>query len=608
MPLPPRKSSSAESLRAISHVLIASFVIATLYFGRELLVPFSLAALLTFLLSPVTTWFQRWIGRVGAVLLVVTLLLAATGAGGWILTRQALDLANQIPSYKENIRTKLRSLELPTGGPFSKISETVQDLKKDFPGSAQRKEEVPEQNPEQPTQQKPVPVEVVRSMDQPLQVAQVLLAPVLGPIGMAGLVLLLLIFMLLQREELRNRFIRLIGEGRISATTRAMNDAGARVTRYLLMLLIVNVTYGIPVAIGLYFIGVPNAVLWGSLAIGLRFVPYVGPWIAASFPVLLSLAISPDWKTPFLTISLFIVLELLSNNLMEPWLYGTSTGVAPIALIVAALVWTWLWGPVGLVLATPITVCLVVMGRHIPGLAFLSIAMSDEEALTPAEECYLRLHRPGDHEDMDLVDHFLKSHSLPELYDQVLVPVVAAAEKDHRQGLLEQEQLESIEEGLKGILDELELRTDLMEATAKIEGGREFKVSCLPARAYRDELAASMLAQLLRKQGLSTVVESARKVTGERVSQVRENPPDLVCVAVVPPTRRVNARFLCSKLKEELPELKILVGVWGGTASSPEEIRAIRESGADEVVSTVADAAEWIIRHVPGPPHDGEPV
>jgi hypothetical protein len=258
---------------------------------------------------------------------------------------------------------------------------------------------------------KAVPVELVNSTDDRVEFLQGVIGPLLGPLGTVALVLILLIFMLLERKDLSNRLIRLIGQGRISATSRAMDDAGARVSKYLLMQLVVNVTYGIPVAIGLYFIGVPNATLWGALATVLRFVPYVGPWIAAVFPIALSFAISPSWLPPLLTVGLFVVLELISNNVMEPWLYGSSTGVTPIALIVAALVWTWLWGPVGLVLATPLTVCLVVMGRHIPRLAFLSIALSDEESLTPAENLYHRLHRAGEHDESEFIEAYLESQN-----------------------------------------------------------------------------------------------------------------------------------------------------------------------------------------------------
>ena len=411
MAIPIKKASSADSLAMISNVLLTAFIIFMLYFARELLVPLALAALLTFLLGPLVTRLQRWLGNVGAVLLVVATLLGATGVAGWVLTRQAMDLANQLPAYEENIRTKLRSIRLPGDGVIDRLSRTVEDLKKDLPGSEEQEAEgIAGLGRDE---EKVMPVEIVS--DERLRIAQI----ILGPLGTAGLVLLLLIFMLLQRDDLRNRIIRLVGQGRISATSRAMDDAGSRVSKYLVMLLVVNVTYGIPVAIGLYFIGVPNAILWGALATVLRFIPYVGPWIAAAFPILLSLAVSPDWLAPILTVSLFIVLELVSNNVMEPLLYGSSTGVTPIALIVAALVWTWLWGPVGLVLATPLTVCLVVMGRHIPRLAFLSIVLSDEEALTPAEECYHRLHRSGGHEGLDFVENYLKSISTDTLFDSV---------------------------------------------------------------------------------------------------------------------------------------------------------------------------------------------
>ena len=225
----------------------------------------------------------------------------------------------------------------------------------------------------------------------PLQLLQVILSPLLGPLGTAGLVILLVIFMLLKREDLRSRLIRLIGQGRISATTRAMEDAGQRVSRYLLMQFLVNVTFGIAVAVGLFFIGMPNAILWGAFATVLRFIPYIGPWIAAAFPIILSLAVSPTWMMPLLTLGIFVSLELICSNVVEPWLYGSSTGVSSIALIVAAVFWTWLWGPIGLLLSTPLTVCLVVIGRHVPRLAFFSILLSDEQALTPAEECYHRL-------------------------------------------------------------------------------------------------------------------------------------------------------------------------------------------------------------------------
>jgi len=588
MPLPIKKASSADSLATIANVLIATFVVAVLWFGRDLLVPFALAALLTFMLAPLVTRLQRWLGRIGAVLLVVTTLVAATGAAGWVLTRQAVDLANSLPDYKENIRAKMRSVSFPDDGPFSKFSRTVDELKKDIPGNGESSLLKPDSSKQQ---QKATPVEVINSGQGGMEFVQVVLAPILGPLGTASLVLLLVIFMLLQREDLRNRFIRLVGQGRISATSMAMDDAASRVSRYLRMQLVVNITYGIPVAIGLAFFGVPNAILWGTLATVLRFIPYVGPWIAAAFPVIISLAVSPGWATPLMVIGLFIVLELLSNNVMEPWLYGSSTGVSPVALIVAALVWTALWGPVGLVLATPLTVCMVVMGRHIPKLAFLSIILSDEEPLTPAQDCYHRLHRSGEHDEMELVDQFLKGNSPAALFDTMLIPVITAAETDHRLGHLETEQLQHVERGLTEILDELESRRD------ELPPERGLRVACIPARAHRDEIAGEMLLQLLRTRGLTTHMASSRMLSGELAGWVQHSLPDIVCVSAVLPTSAAHVRYVCLKLRRQFPDLKIIAGLWGFPKDSQEDAAILKEAGANEIVTTVMEAGDRIEQH-----------
>ena len=600
MAIPRKNASSADSLATISNVLLATFIVCGLYFGRELLVPLALAALLTFMLAPLVTRLQRRLGRVVSVLLVVAMIFAATGAVGWVLTRQAVDLANQLPNYKDNIRTKMRAIQVPREGPFSKISRTLGELKNDLPGSDNEESRLKSDAAKDKDVRKATPVEVVSRKDERLEWVQGVVAPILGPLGTAALVLLLLVFMLLQREDLRNRLIRLIGQGRISATTQAMDDAGSRVSRYLLMQLVVNVSYGIPVAIGLYFIGVPNAILWGALSAVLRFIPYLGPWIAAAFPILLSLAVSPDWMAPLLTIGLFIVLELFSNNVMEPWLYGSSTGVTPMALIVAALVWTWLWGPVGLVLATPLTVCLVVMGRRIPKLAFLSILLSDEDPLTPAEDCYHRLHRVGEQDEMELVDSYLKSNPLSALFDSVLIPVVAAAETDHRLGLLETEQLEHIEQGLNEILVELELQQDTSIVPEPALGEATiYRVCCIPAKAYRDQLAGDMLVQLLHQTGYNALSATAKKLSAEQVAWVRAANPEVVCISVVAPTTILHARYLCAKLRRSFPELKIIVGLWGNTEKAAEAAQVLSDSGADEVVTTVAEAVERVAVHAP---------
>lgn len=583
MATPAKRPSSAESLATISNVVLSVFSVLALYFGRGLLAPLALSALLTFMLAPLVTRLQCWLGRIGAVLLVVVMMFVATGGVGWVLTRQAIDLASQLPAYKVNIQTKLRSIEVPQYGSLSTISATLEELKKDLPGG-------PASGPDSKSGPagKVTQVEIVNENDQRIEFMQLVLAPVLGPLETAALVLILLIFMLMQREELGNRIIRLVGKGRISTTARAMDEAGAMVSKYLLMLLVINVTYGIAVAIGLHFIGVPNAILWGVLAAVLRFIPYLGPWIAAAFPILLSLASSPGWTAPLLTILLFIVLELLSNNLMEPWVYGSRTGVTPIALIVAALVWTWLWGPVGLVLATPLTVCLVVMGRHVPRLAFLSIVLGDDEALTPAEDCYQRLLRAGEHDEMELVDNYLKTSPLSALFDSVLIPVVAAAGTDHRLGFIDAGQLESVERALGDIVNAVS--PDIPSADE--EG---FCVCCVPARAHRDQLAGDMLVRLLWQHGLSAQSAAATMPLGELVAWVRKAKVDVVCISVVAPSTLIHARYLCAKIRALSASLKIVVGLWGRPELSPENAAALRDSGADEIVTSLAKAIGRLI-------------
>lgn len=582
-------------------MLLTAFIIAALYFARNVLIPVALAALLTFLLAPLVSGIQRTLGRIGAVLLVVALILAAAGAGGYLLTTQMVDLATKLPNYQKNIQTKLRSLKVPTGGRFTEFTKAVQEIKKELPGASTNDAAPANSLPShdftqgaQPESAALVPV-IEKSETNPFHLMRIVLSPLLGPLGTAALVLLLVIFMLLKREDLRSRLIRLIGQGHISATTRAMDDAGSRVARYLLMQLFVNVSYGVFVAIGLFFIGVPNAILWGAFATVLRFIPYVGPWIGAALPIALSLAVSPGWTMPLLTLSLFVVLELLSNNVLEPWLYGSSTGVTPVALIFAALFWTWLWGPVGLVLATPMTVCLVVMGRHIPRLSFLGILLSDEEALTPAEDFYYRLLTVGEQDENELVDAYLKTNSLAALYDAVFIPVIIRMETDYRLELLDEEQRGLVEQSLRDIIEDIGTRplpakgksSDQEIDTAADSSHRIF---CIPARAARDELAGTMLEQLLNFEGLEAESAPAKLEVEELIRRIETGAVESICISVVSPSTVLHARYLCLKLRANFSKMKIIVGLWGSAGENADAVRRVQESGADKVVTTFQEA------------------
>ena len=623
MPALKTKTTATDALVVLSTIALTTFIVAALFFAREVLIPLALAVLLTFLLAPLVTRIERWIGRIAAVLLVVALIFTGFGAAGWMLTRQLVDLAAKLPEYKDNIVMKMHAFEVPKGGAFTKLSQLVDELKKELPGGkapiapkVTQEPGKPESAVSSPPDAPPaaVPVQVVETAKgSPLELVQVIIAPLLGPLGMAALVLVLVIFMLLQREDLRSRLIRLIGQGRISATTRAMDDAGRRVSRYLLMQLLVNVIYGTIIAIGLYFIGVPNAVLWGAFATVLRFIPYIGPWVATILPTILALAVSPHWTMPILTVVLFGGTELLLNNVLEPWLYGAHTGVSSMALIVAAVFWTWLWGPLGLVLATPLTVCLVVMGRHVPRLSFLSVVLSDEEALTPAEDCYHRLLSPGDRDELELVESYLKANSLTALYDSVFIPVLTAAETDARSESLDQGQLGNVEQSMRDIIEDLGTRpavpskaaVEKADAAADEEAppppavAPDCRVYCVPARATRDEIAGIMLVQLARQQGFGAQNASGELVTGELVALVEKADVDVVCISVVAPTTVIQARYLCLKLRTLLPKQKIVIGLWGATEDITEASSRLRDSGANEVVTSLADALVQIAKLAP---------
>ncbi|MFT4175459.1 MAG: AI-2E family transporter [Luteolibacter sp.] len=577
-PAPPRKPAG-DAIGGIWFVALTAAIISALYFGREVLIPLALALLISFLLAPLVSKLERFLHRIPAVLIALGLILTFTISSAWIITQQAVDLAEQFPSYKENIRAKLRSIKVPENGVFTKLSDALEDLKQDVP--AVLKSEPESQKPRDHSEA--MAVRVVENPSQnPFELARTWFTPVLGPLGTSALVFLLVAFMLLKWDDLRNRTVRLIGQGRISLTTRAMDDAGRRIRRYLLMQLVVNVTYGIPLAIGLYFIGVPNAVLWGVLATVLRFIPYIGPWIAAAFPILVSLAVSPSWWPPVLTIGLFVVIELISNNVLEPWLYGSSTGVSSIALIVAAVFWTWMWGPVGLVLATPITVCLVVMGQHIPRLSFLNIALGEDEALTPAEDCYHRLLRSGPHDEAEFVDTYLKNNTITELYDDVLVPVLVAAESDFRDGLLEAGEHSKFTTALRDLIDDLPEKSELQESGCRIE--------IFGSRADRDGTASLMLAQALRDHSLDARATPDKRAPSRLVSDFEKQLVDLAILTAVFPTTAFQVRNLAEKIRRRMPEQNIAVLLLSHDSSPEEDAKVLNDAGVNLIFRSFSDA------------------
>ena len=403
---------------------LASFVlvIACLYWGRVVLIPVALAILLTFLLNPVVSMLQRLgLGRTPPVILTVVLAFVVLGGIGWAVTGQLTTLANELPQYTSNLKHKIADLRgASQGGIVEKLERTVGELLDEL-----HKTDSPRQgSPLAQDTEKPVLVAV--------QAPSVLwqLPTLFEPLATAGLVLVLVIFMLLKHADLRNRLIALAGYGQMTLATKALDEAGQRISRYLLMQSLINGSYGVAVGLGLFLIGVPYAVLWGFLAAALRFIPYVGPAVSALLPTALSLAVFPGWGQPLMVVGLIVLLELASNMVMEPLLYGQSAGVSAVALLVAIAFWTWLWGPVGLLLATPLTVCLGVLGKYVPQLKFVEVLIGEEAPLETHTSYYQRLIAKDDDEAAELVDEYLQTHTLDEVYDDLLLPALTSAKQD----------------------------------------------------------------------------------------------------------------------------------------------------------------------------------
>jgi hypothetical protein len=448
---------------------------------------------------------------------------------------------------------------------------------------------------------KPIPVEVHAPKPTSLQVMQRVLGTVVNPLATAGIVVIFVIFMLIHMEDMRDRFLRLVGMGKLNVTTQALDDAAARVTRYLLANLVVNVSYGVPVGIGLHFIGVPNAVLWGLLATLLRFIPYVGPWIAAAFPVALAFAVDPGWSMLISAIVLFVVLELVSNNAVEPWLYGSSTGLSPIAVIVAAVFWTWLWGPVGLFLSTPLTVCLAVIGRHFPQLEFFYIVLADEPVLSLETRFYQRLVARDPEDAATLAEDFLKERPLIALYDEVVLPALSMAEQGRQQGTLHEAKQKYFWQNTRTLVDEFaehaeaqpgpetgELSTEpsLAQTPAKMT------VVCLPARDDADEIAATIVAQILTRRGVGAKAFSSDALTAECLQALHELQTPVVCVCTVSPPAWRHSRYLCKRLRNDFPNLKLVVMTWGAREETEEIQQRFGLASSDIVVKTLGHAVD----------------
>ena len=600
----PNRSSSVSSSNPLLTVFI---VVAALYFARELFIPLALAILFSFLLSPLTTRLRHWhLGRVPSVLLAVLLAFAVVGSVGEFMVGQMVDLGHKLPEYQQNVRKKVESLGAGDSGALGRVMKSFQELRKAvMPAAAPA---TPAQNG-QSQNANPAPVEMRNSDFSPLQIVRTVLGSLVSILVNAFIVVIFVIFMLIEREDLRDRLIRIAGASEINVTTQLMDDAGQRVSRYLLMQLIVNVSYGIPIGVGLYFIGIPNPLLWGMVAALLRYIPYVGPWIAMTMPFAVGLAVDPGWVKPLLIIGLFAVVELTVANVVEPWLYGASTGITPLAILVAAVFWTWLWGPVGLLLSTPLTVCLVSVGRYIPKFNLLPILLGDEPVLTPAVRYYQRMLTLNQPEAAELAKKFLEAKkSLAELYDTMILPALVLAEQDYQRGLLDEtkhkfflqhthilvDDLAHYDEELKSNVAKTEGREPETEIKAPPQPERS-QVLCLPARREADEIAGHMLTQLLRLKGVSVKLIFAPVLAPEILEFIKQAKPALACITAVSAAGLTAARHLGNRLAGDFPELKLMVCIWGSKEENNNLANRFPMASPENVVTGLPQATQRIL-------------
>ena len=458
-----------------------------------------------------------------------------------------------------------------------------------------------------------MPVEIRRTSFSPLDMIRNVLGSVLDLVLIASIVVVFVIFLLIQREDLRDRLLRLLGAGRVNLTTQALDEAGHRVSRYLLALTIINLIYGLIAAIGLYFIGVPNPLLWGIMASLLRFIPYLGIWIAAAMPASLAFAVDPGWLNLALIFGLYGGIDLVMYNFVEPKVYGSSTGLSPMAVLVAAVFWTWLWGPVGLLLATPLTVCVVVLGRYVPSLEFLSILLSDEPVLSPQTRFYQRLVAMDVEEATQIAEDFLKGKSLEDLYDALIIPALSLAEEDRHQGRMDEAREQFVFKTTRFLIEDLAERSDeliagngslrtreekLIDAKKSALPGAELTAICIPARDEADEIAAEMLVQLLNKRGLPARALPSAALAGESLQEIAKDKPQVACVSAVPPMGYLHTRYLCRRLRTEFPDLKLVAAFL--TERDIDEVKKRRPPlGADDLASSLKEALAEILALAP---------
>ncbi|HEY2534204.1 MAG TPA: AI-2E family transporter [Xanthobacteraceae bacterium] len=610
----PSLKSNLSVIASAAKLIIFIGLVAILYFGRPVFVPLAVAILLAFILAPLVRTLHRWhLGRIPSILTVVLTAFLIFFGFAVVLGEQVTHLAAALPQYQDTLTRKIDALRGMTAGrgTFGRLSDVLRKLNGELLMTDQRGLK-PDATAEQRTV--PVPVEIQLPGSAPLEVIQKIINPLLDPLLTTGIIIVFVIFFLVQREDLRDRLIRLAGSTDLHRTTIAIDDAAHRLSRYLLTQTALNAAFGLIIGSGLALIGIPNPVLWGILAAALRFVPYIGVFIAAAFPVALAAAVAPGWSAVILTAALFLIVELIVGQILEPLLYGHSTGVSPVAVVVAAMFWTWLWGPIGLLLSTPLTVCLDVLGRHVEWLRFLDILLGSKPALNPAECFYHRILSGNYDEEFEQAERMLKTKSLSSFYDEVAIDGLRLAAIDAHRGALDLNSLQKIRAAVGGLVADLshfdDMRprlgtakavADAPKPTAPVESpmirrdqlqgawASATAVLCIPGPGPLDQTATNMLAQILEKHGVGVRVGKHQLVSPGNVFHLDSEEVALVCLSYIDvgdaPAR---ARTAIRRVQRQIPNATVLVGLWGPNKDESGAIR--RELKASYYANSFSEA------------------
>jgi len=642
--IPPRPTrvAAAETPRAAmaSPVVVGATIIAALYFGREIFIPIAIALLLSFVLTPLVNRLRRLrLPRLVAVGFSVLLTLGIVAAMATLIGIQAADLAGDVPRYRATIEGKINGLR---DSPVGHATEYVANIGRALHGggkevgkeaaSAEAPAAPPQQQPapDQAAPQKPMVVEVASPPPGPLEMLSTVLAPVMHPLATVGIVFVVLLFVLMQREDLRDRMIRLAGSSDLHRTTVAMDDAAKRLSRYFVVQLALNAAFGIVVGIGLYVIGVPNPVLWAIFAALMRFIPYLGAVLSALLPMALAAAVDPGWNMMIAVAILFIILEPLTGQVFEPIFYGQSTGLSPFAVLVSALFWTWLWGPVGLLLSTPLTVCLVVLGRYVEHLEFLDVLFGDRPALTPVQNFYQRILAGDSEEVLGHAELILQQCSLSSYYDEVVLKALELAARDAARGVLTARQKAAMRTALGELIADLSDRSDAVTgaggegdegACSPMPMGpapdalsaawtRPGAVLCISGRGFLDEAAAAILAQILEKRGLGVRTVPFAEASSARIARFEPGAARMACVtSLALDGEPTHLRRLIRRLKDRMPDVPILLGLWLAQSDAAERAGQRTEwaTQAEEQVGSLREAVEAVLaaaQHNPATPDD----